>query len=82
MALHVYHVGVRGSYDFRVMEVHLSLFLSPLYLLRHALNMSVFQVNGAEADQCLSNLVWRSAIDTATHFPDLSSPKDLFYQLL
>lgn len=39
-------------------------------------------MNGAEADQCLRDLVWGSTVDTVMYFPDLSSMKDLFSQLL
>lgn len=74
--------GVRSSYASRVMEVSLSPSISPLYLLRDALNRNVLQVNGDEAEQCLRILIWRSAIGIVIFFPDLPSLKYLFSQLL
>lgn len=65
-----------------VMQVCLFLSMSPLYLLRHSLNKSVLQVDGAEADQCVKNPVWRSSVDSVTLVPDLFALKDRFHQLL
>ena len=65
-----------------VMQVCLSLSMSPLYLLRHSLNKSVLQVDGAEADQCVKNPVWRSSVDSVTLVPDPFALKDRFHQLL
>lgn len=42
--------------------------LSPLYLLRDALNRNVLQMNAAEAEQCLRILVWRSEVGIVMFF--------------
>ena len=60
------------------MEMCLSLSMSPLYPLRHALNKSVLQMDGTEADKCVKNRVWRSSVDSVMLVPDLFSLKDRF----